>query len=118
MNKRSLEQLQELKAVLVGSGVKRWRLFTIFPVGRALEYPELQMDREEFRRLMLFIKETRKEGLIDAEYACEGFLGDYEGDVRDHFFTCQAGVTVGSVLADGSISACASIRSDYTQGNI
>ena len=118
VNKRSLEQLQELKEVLVGSGVKRWRLFTIFPVGRALEYPELQMDREEFRRLMLFIKETRKEGLIDAEYACEGFLGDYEGEVRNHFFTCQAGITVGSVLADGSISACASIRSDYTQGNI
>lgn len=118
VNRRSLEQLNEIKELLVGFGVKHWRLFTIFPVGRATQYPELQMDREEFRRLMQFIKETRKEGLIDAEYACEGFLGDYEGDVRNNFFSCQAGITVGSVLADGSISACASIRSDYTQGNI
>ena len=118
VNRRSLEQLKDIKELLVGLGVKHWRLFTIFPVGRAKQYPELQMDRDEFRRLMQFIKETRKEGLIDAEYACEGFLGDYEGDVRNYFFTCQAGVTVGSVLADGSISACASIRSDYTQGNI
>ena len=31
---------------------------------------------------------------------------------------CEAGVTVGSVLADGSISACPSIRADYVQGNI
>ena len=31
---------------------------------------------------------------------------------------CGAGVNVGSVLADGSISACPSIRSDYSQGNI
>ena len=31
---------------------------------------------------------------------------------------CQAGITVGSVLADGSISACPSIRADYNQGNI
>jgi radical SAM protein with 4Fe4S-binding SPASM domain len=34
------------------------------------------------------------------------------------FFDCQAGVTVGSVMADGSIAACASIRADYHQGNI
>lgn len=45
-------------------------------------------------------------------------LGNYEGDVRDHFFSCQAGITVGSVLIDGSISACPSIRADFHQGNI
>lgn len=118
VNRRSLEQLHQLKEQLIGLGVRHWRLFTIFPVGRASNYPELQMDSDEFRRLMNFIKETRKEGIIDAEYACEGFLGDYEGEVRNNFFSCQAGITIGSVLADGSISACASIRSDYTQGNI
>lgn len=48
----------------------------------------------------------------------KGFLGNYEGDVRDHFFHCQAGVSVGSVLVDGAISACPSIRADYHQGNI
>ena len=31
---------------------------------------------------------------------------------------CQAGVSVGSVLVDGAISACPSIRADYHQGNI
>ncbi len=38
--------------------------------------------------------------------------------MRDHFFFCQAGVSVGGVLSDGSISACTSIRSDYHQSNI
>lgn len=118
VNRRSLEQLHELKSELVAMGVRHWRLFTIFPVGRATQYPELQMSSEELHRLMHFIKETRKEGLIEAEYACEGFLGDYEGEVRNTFFSCQAGITIGSVLADGSIGACASIRADYTQGNI
>ena len=42
----------------------------------------------------------------------------YEGEVRNRFFSCQAGVSVGSVMADGSIAACASIRADYNQGNI
>ena len=39
-------------------------------------------------------------------------------DIRNHFFACLAGVTVGSVLVDGSISACPSIRSNFHQGNI
>ena len=68
--------------------------------------------------MMEFIKRTRKEGRIKTAYGCEGFLGNYEGDVRDHFFHCQAGVSVGSVLVDGAISACPSIRADYHQGNI
>lgn len=72
----------------------------------------------EYRGILDFIKQTRKEGAIHTNYGCEGFMGDYEGDIRDYFFGCQAGITTGSVLADGSVSACASIRSDYHQGNI
>ena len=72
----------------------------------------------EYRGILDFIKQTSKEGAIHTNYGCEGFMGDYEGDIRDYFFGCQAGITTGSVLADGSVSACASIRSDYHQGNI
>lgn len=118
VNKRSFTQLADIKEFLIGLGLKNWRLFTVFPVGRAAEDPELQLSNEEFKGLMEFIKATRKEGRIMAEYGCEGFLGNYEGDVRSHFYICSAGVTIGSVLADGSISACPSIRADYHQGNI
>ena len=118
VNKRSLPQLPALKDYLISLGLKFWRLFTIFPVGRAADDPELRLSGQELRQLMDFIKATRKEGRIKASFACEGFLGNYEGDVRDHFYFCGAGVNVGSVLADGSISACPSIRADYVQGNI
>ena len=67
---------------------------------------------------MNFITDTRKEGRIQVSYGCEGFLGGYEAEVRDTFFHCDAGITVGSVLNDGSISACPSIRANYSQGNI
>ena len=99
-------------------GVKSWRIFTIFPVGRAAESPELQLSDEQFTRLMQFIAETRREGRIHVSYGCEGFLGGYEAEVRDAFYHCDAGITVGSVLHDGSISACPSIRANYSQGNI
>ena len=118
VNKRNFGQLNELKEYLIGLGLKEWRLFTVFPAGRAAQDPELQLSSSEFKGLMEFIKATRKEGRIMAEYGCEGFLGNYEGEVRSHFYQCSAGITVGSVLADGSISACPSIRADYRQGNI
>lgn len=118
VNKRSYKELDKIKQLLIDNGVKEWRLFTVFPVGRAASDPELRLSGEEFRGTMEFIKRTRKEGIIKASYGCEGFLGKYEGDVRDNFFLCSAGLTVGSVMADGSIAACPSIRADYSQGNI
>ena len=118
VTKRNYQKLGEIKEFLIGCGLKEWRLFTVFPVGRAATDPQLQLSNEQFRGLMDFIKGTRKEGRIKASYGCEGFLGNYEGEVRDHFFFCNAGVSVAGVLSDGSISACTSIRSDYHQGNI
>lgn len=118
VNRRNYGSLPRFKEYLISLGLKSWRLFTVFPVGRAASDPELQLDADQFRGLMEFIKAARLEGRISASYGCEGFLGEYESDVRDNLFTCLAGQSVASVLADGSISACASIRSDYHQGNI
>ncbi len=118
VNRRSLPELNALKEKLIEAGVKRWRLFTIFPSGRAAQYPEFELSREETEQLMRFIVDTRAEGRIHASFCCEGFMGAYEGKVRDHFFECHAGVTVASVLLDGGIGACPSIRADYRQGNI
>ena len=118
VNRRNLGRLEEIRDFLIGLGLKEWRLFTVFPSGRAASDPDLQLPPADFRRLLDFIRQTRKDGIIRASYGCEGFLGNYEGDVRDHFFSCEAGVSVASVLADGSISACPSIRADYHQGNI
>jgi len=118
VNEHNYAELPEVRDFLIGKGVESWRLFSVFPVGRAAQDPAMKLSPEHFRGLMEFIKQTRKEGRIRASYGCEGFLGNYEGEVRDGFFSCQAGVSVGSVLVDGSISACSSIRANYHQGNI
>ena len=118
VNQRNYAKLDDIKEYLISKGVQRWRVFSIFPVGRAADDPQMRLTDEQFRGMFDFIKRTRQEGRIRVDYGCEGFLGNYEGDVRNHFFACQAGVSVGSVLIDGSISACTSIRADYHQGNI
>lgn len=118
VSRKNLSQLEELKTYLYNIGVRNWRIFTIFPVGRAALHPEFQLTNDEFTGVLEFIKRTRKEGRVRLSYGCEGFLGKYEGEVRDHLYGCNAGITVASILADGSISACPSIRSDFHQGNI
>ena len=111
-------QLPQVKELLIEAGVKQWRIFTIIPIGRATQFLDLQLPPKDFKALFDFIKATRKEGRIQLNYGCEGFLGSYEAEVRDNFFFCRAGVNVGSVLVDGSISACPNLRSHFIQGNI
>ena len=118
VTRRNYPKLDDIKEFLIAKGVSRWRLFTVFPVGRAANDPDMRLTDEEFRGVFEYIRNTRKEGRIRADYGCEGFLGNYEAEVRNRLFSCQAGVTVGSVLCDGSISACTSLRADYHQGNI
>ena len=114
----SVPLLPEFRDMLIAEGVRSWRLFSIFPVGRAKEDPTLRMTDAQFRQMLEFIRTTREEGRIDASYACEGFLGGYEAEVRDQFYQCAAGVSVASIRVDGSISGCTSVRADFHQGNI
>lgn len=111
-------RLEEMKELLIANGIKHWRIFTIFPVGRAADDPTLRLTDEQFREVMEFIRRTRREGRIDLSYACEGFLGNYETEVRDSFYYCSAGVTTASIRVDGALSGCTSIRSNFNQGDI
>lgn len=118
VNQRNLKDLSRIKDLLISEGVNNWRLVSIFPKGRARDNKELALQGEQLRILLDFIVATRNENKIKASYGCEGFLGGYEMEARDFPFYCHAGIGIGSVLVDGSISACPSLRADYIQGNI
>lgn len=119
VNPRNYPQLADFKEYLVGLGVRRWRLFSIFPMGRAAGDKELQLSDDQFRGILDFIRTSRRtDPRIEVSYACEGFLGEYEQEVRDHFFYCRSGIEVASIRCDGSISGCTSVRSNMDQGSI
>ena len=118
MNRENLKELPRILDLLLKIGVKRWRVATVFPKGRAKDNPLFQLTNQEFRQVFDFIREVKKLNVINVNYGCEGFLGSYEKDARNYPFFCRAGVNVSSVLCDGSISACPSLRGDYIQGNI
>jgi radical SAM enzyme (rSAM/lipoprotein system) len=113
-----VNRLEEWRDFLISEGITRWRIFSIFPAGRAKRDESLHLNEEQFRYVMEFIRRTRKDGRIKLNYACEGFLGGYEAEVRDHFYMCNAGISVASIRVNGDISGCTSVRANYTQGNI
>lgn len=118
VNQKNFKELDKIKKLLIKSRLKEWRIATIFPIGRAKNNPLLQLNPKEFKELFDFIKQTKQENQINVNYGCEGFLGSYEGEARDRFFYCGAGINIASVLVDGSISACPNLRNNFIQGNI
>lgn len=118
VNKRNIGELPAIYNYIVGKGVKAWRLFTVVPIGRAKDNAELFLSNQQFREMLDFIAIKRKHNLIDIKFSCEGYVGDYELAVRDTPFFCRAGINIGSILADGSISACPNIDRSFSQGNI
>ena len=118
VNKRNFRELKSMLEYLLEKGVKTWRLFTIVPIGRAKEEDEIFLTNNQFKELMDFIRESRTRKDIDVKFSCEGFVGKYESKVRDANFFCRAGINIGSILIDGSISACPNIDRTFAQGNI
>lgn len=122
VNQRNIGKLNEIRDYLISLGAPAWRLFAIAPMGRAKDNEEMILTNEQHKYLLDFIKEsrtdTRKSCDLDISYCCESFLGSYEGYVRGHLYQCAAGISVASVLIDGSISGCTSVRGKYYQGNI
>ena len=125
VNKRNVKRLEELYSLLSGVGVKKWRLFTIIPIGRAKKEEDLHLTKSEKVELMEFIKNYREknkkstDSRMDVSFSCEGYLGKYEEKVRPVRFFCHAGINIASVLIDGRISACPNVDRDlFSQGNI
>jgi radical SAM protein with 4Fe4S-binding SPASM domain len=119
VNQRNINLLPEIQEILADTGILKWRLFTITPIGRAAGLHELLLSGEQLNSLWSFIEKNRKSGKVpEASFSCESYLGNFEGKAREGFFFCRAGIHIGSILADGGISACPNIDRSLVQGNI
>lgn len=119
-NHGNIHELEPLYAIFDKIDIDIWRIVGLEPIGRALDYPELMLTPDDHRKIFSFIKARRAEEL-PVSYGCSHFVGlDYEADVRDWYFLCNAGVYVASIMANGDIGACLDIeRNPRTiQGNV
>ena len=110
------EMFEELDALPLDS----WRLTAIEPIGRALEHPELMLRDDDYRRMFDFVRDMRAAG-VPVVYGCCHYLGvDYEREVRDAYFLCNAGIYIASIMTNGDIGSCLDIerRAETIFGNV
>ena len=120
VTKKNISELDALFDLMEELDVNSWRVINIEPIGRALRLDGYTLEADDYRRMFNFICDKRKEG-YPVMYGCSHYLGlDYEREVRDWYFLCNAGVYTASIMANGDIGACLDIerRPETIQGNI
>ena len=120
VTKKSINELDDLFALMQELDVDSWRVVNLEPIGRALSLDGYMLDKEDYIRLFDFIRTKRNEG-YPVSYGCTHYLGlEYEKEIRDWYFICSAGIYTASIMANGDIGACLDIerRSETTEGNI
>ena len=120
VNHENIREIPALFDIFDHMDINEWRLTGIEPIGRALNFPDMLLTPEDNRWLMEYIKEKRRQKL-PVEYSCCHFLGlDYEAEVRDWYFLCNAGIYVASIMENGDVGACLDVpRNDVSvQGNV
>ena len=121
VHKKSLPELSRLYDILSREKLGSWRVINIEPIGRARQQPELLLDAEEYKKMFRFIYEKRNAGGMEVTYGCSHYLGkDWERELRNWYFICNAGIYTASVMYNGDIGACLDIerRPELIQGNI
>lgn len=120
VNHENIGELDALFEIMRGLDIDSWRVINLEPIGRALDWPGRMLTAEDYRRLFSFIRDKRLEGW-PVQYGCSHYLGpDFEGELRDWYWLCSAGVYTASIMANGDIGACLDIerRPETVQGNI
>ena len=120
VNHENISELPELFEIFDKVDIDTWRLTGIEPIGRAMDHPEMLLTPEDNRQLMKFILEKREQKL-PVTYSCCHFLGlEYEAEVRNWYFLCNAGIYVAGILQNGDVTACLDIpRNEKSiQGNV
>ncbi len=119
---KTYDKLPEIYDIVKATGAGYWRVFNIFPIGRAKNNAQVLISKEQFRAVVAAIgkirKKAKKEGMC-VNLSEEGFLGwDYENKVRDTPYFCRAGINIAGIMANGNISACPNLPPWMAQGNV
>jgi radical SAM protein with 4Fe4S-binding SPASM domain len=122
VNPRNISQLDEIAQTLIGLGIRSWRLFRIFPAGRAKDNSNLLLSHKQTQALLEWISHNKNkyhsEGL-DINYSCEGWVPFTQDQaIRNHPFFCRAGINIASILSDGTITGCTNNAHRFYEGSI
>lgn len=126
ITKRTLGEMDAIFDIVKTLDAASWKLINVEPIGRAVGKEDMLLGPEEYRTLLYYLRERRKEAVeqyspMEITYGCSHFLPlEYEEEVRSTLFICGAGIFIAGIRCNGDIAACLDIepRPELVQGNI
>lgn len=120
VTKENIQGLDDMLKYFSSLPVDSWRVGLVDPIGRCKDQPGLLLDADDLQRYFSFMDRHRFNAKPVIVTSCSHFLGERDTLYRTHPFSCEAGRSVTSILADGSIFVCPNVpRNDgLIQGNI
>ena len=120
VNHETMDELDELFCIMDGIDIDSWRVIGLEPIGRARLFPQRLLTPDDQRKLFAFVRDKRDQG-YPLTSGCSHYLGlEWETEVRDWYWMCNAGICTASVMSNGDIGACLDIerRPETIQGNV
>lgn len=122
VNKKNIDQLDDILKLVKEIGVKNWRLIEVNPIGRAKNNDELALGAEGMKRMFNFMFRTRVENPDMAiTYGCGHYYGpNLNMALTGTLYQCFTGYWVASILSNGDIYGCPDIERNpkLVEGNI
>lgn len=120
VNAMNINELSEMMNIIKSLGVKFWRLQTMIPFGRAIEFSNLHVSKAEIIKLGSFIKQNKAAALKDGlRIICSDglmYIEDFEDEKP--WTGCSAGIITCSITSDGKIKGCLSMSDNLIEGDL
>jgi radical SAM protein with 4Fe4S-binding SPASM domain len=114
----NIEQLPELRKIIINSAATIWRLAIPNSVGRAKNNEKMSLNDDQVKYLFDFVEETRKEFVVEISEDA-GYLGCLSMKLRSVPFFCEAGLTRCSIMPDGEVYGCQiAYDNGISEGNV
>lgn len=127
INKKNIDQLEEMKRVFIEKGVKSWQLQIGLPMGNLKKNSDMVLEPEAIDRIIDFAYENLSDNKIVICLADNiGYYNVKSMKVNRNFSKqetmwtgCAAGKYSIGILCNGDIVGCTSMRTkEYIEGNI
>ncbi len=129
ISKKNIQELPDIKNILVALGVNYWQLQIGLPMGNFKDRRHMILDPQQVDDVIDFTYDTMQEGLITVYPAdCLGYYNIKELQVRQNahksaglpiWTGCNAGKRSLGILHNGQILGCTSIRDrEFIEGSI
>ena len=117
----NVSELTTLRDTLVSMGIRRWQVQPIFPLGRTLLAPELQLSEAAYLQFGRFIQshygKCSDDGLEILPGDSFGYYTDM--DPREPIWRgCPAGFFSCGITSDGKVKGCLSLPDDIIEGDL